>query len=89
MDILSILIVDDELGMRRGAERALQDSVVMILDTIKVTLENTPPELAADIVDRGIVLAGGGALLKGLDILIREHTGVEFADGIAHAVANI
>ncbi len=55
---------------------ALQDSVVMILDTIKVTLENTPPELAADIVDRGIVLAGGGALLKGLDILIREHTGV-------------
>jgi rod shape-determining protein MreB len=55
---------------------ALQESVVMILDTIKVTLENTPPELAADIVDRGIVLAGGGALLKGLDILIREHTGV-------------
>ncbi|HTZ18266.1 MAG TPA: rod shape-determining protein [Dissulfurispiraceae bacterium] len=55
---------------------ALQESVVMILDTIKVTLENTPPELAADIVDHGIVLAGGGALLKGLDILIREHTGV-------------
>jgi len=55
---------------------ALQESVVLILDTIKVTLENTPPELAADIVDRGIVLAGGGALLKGLDILIREHTGV-------------
>jgi len=55
---------------------ALQDSVLMILDTIKVTLENTPPELAADIVDRGIVLAGGGALLKGLDVLIREHTGV-------------
>jgi rod shape-determining protein MreB len=55
---------------------ALQESVVMILDTIKVTLENTPPELAADIVDRGIVLAGGGALLRGLDILIRENTGV-------------
>jgi rod shape-determining protein MreB len=47
-----------------------------ILDAIKVTLENTPPELSADIVDRGIVLAGGGALLKGLDILIREQTGV-------------
>ncbi len=55
---------------------ALQESVILILDTIKVTLENTPPELAADIVDHGIVLAGGGALLKGLDILIREHTGV-------------
>jgi rod shape-determining protein MreB len=55
---------------------ALQESVSLILDTIKVTLENTPPELVADIVDHGIVLAGGGALLKGLDILIREHTGV-------------
>ncbi|TAN45716.1 MAG: rod shape-determining protein [Nitrospirae bacterium] len=55
---------------------ALQESIEVILDTIKVTLENTPPELAADIVDKGIVLAGGGAMLKGLDILIREHTGV-------------
>lgn len=55
---------------------ALQESVSIILDTVKVTLENTPPELAADIVDRGIVLAGGGALLRGLDMLIREHTGV-------------
>jgi rod shape-determining protein MreB len=55
---------------------ALQESIGLILDTIKVTLENTPPELAADIVDKGIVLAGGGALLKGLDILIREQTGV-------------
>jgi rod shape-determining protein MreB len=55
---------------------ALQETIGIILDTIKVTLENTPPELSADIVDKGIVLAGGGALLKGLDILIREHTGV-------------
>lgn len=55
---------------------ALQESVGLILDTIKVTLENTPPELASDIIDRGIVLAGGGALLRGLDILIREQTGV-------------
>ncbi len=55
---------------------ALQESVAVILDTIKVTLENTPPELASDIIDKGIVLAGGGALLRGLDILIREHTGV-------------
>ncbi len=55
---------------------ALHEPVSVILDTIKVTLENTPPELAADIVDRGIVLAGGGALLRGLDILIREETGL-------------
>lgn len=55
---------------------ALSESVNIILDTIKVTLENTPPELAADIVDRGIVLAGGGALLRGLDYLIRKETGL-------------
>lgn len=55
---------------------ALQESITVILDTIRVTLENTPPELSADIVDKGIVLAGGGALLKGLDIVIRENTGV-------------
>jgi rod shape-determining protein MreB len=55
---------------------ALQEPVNTILDTIKIILENTPPELAADIVDRGIVLAGGGALLRGLDLLIREETGL-------------
>jgi rod shape-determining protein MreB len=55
---------------------ALQESIGIILDTIKVTLENTPPELASDIIDKGIVLAGGGALLRGLDILVKEHTGV-------------
>ena len=55
---------------------ALNEPVSVILDTVKVTLENTPPELAADIIDRGIVLAGGGALLRGLDILIKEETGL-------------
>lgn len=55
---------------------ALSEPVNIILDTVKVTLENTPPELAADIVDKGLVLAGGGALLKGLDMLIREATGL-------------
>ncbi|HKZ56404.1 MAG TPA: rod shape-determining protein [Thermodesulfovibrionales bacterium] len=55
---------------------ALSEPVNMILDTIKIILENTPPELAADIVDRGIVLAGGGALLHGLDSFIREKTGL-------------
>jgi len=53
---------------------ALSEPVNIILDTIRVTLENTPPELAADIVDRGIVLAGGGALLRGIDALISEAT---------------
>ncbi len=66
----AINVTEDEI------REALQESIGLILDTIKVTLENTPPELAADIVDKGIVLAGGGALLKGLDILIREQTGV-------------
>ena len=47
-----------------------------IVDAVKVTLERCPPELAADIMDRGIVLTGGGALLKGLDVLIAKETGM-------------
>lgn len=66
----TLAINEDEI------REALQEPVNVILDTIKVILENTPPELAADIVDRGIVLAGGGALLRGLDLLIREETGL-------------
>ncbi|WP_410968599.1 rod shape-determining protein, partial [Salmonella sp. SAL4443] len=46
------------------------------VETVKIALERTPPELAADIVDRGIILAGGGALLRGLDTLLREETGL-------------
>ena len=53
---------------------ALSEVVKAIVSAVKSVLENTPPELAADIVDKGIVLAGGGALLKNLDILIREDT---------------
>jgi rod shape-determining protein MreB len=53
---------------------ALSEPVNIILDTIRVALENTPPELAADIVDRGVVLAGGGALLRNLDTLISDAT---------------
>ena len=45
-----------------------------IVQAVRIALEQTPPELAADIVDRGIVLTGGGALLKGLDQLLREQT---------------
>src|SRR3954452_12365311 len=55
---------------------ALAEPVNAIVEAVKVTLERTPPELAGDIADRGIVLAGGGALLKGLDTLLREETGL-------------
>src|SRR5918994_800077 len=53
---------------------ALQDTVDAIVDSVKNTLEKTPPELAADIMDRGIVLTGGGALLRNLDKVIGEET---------------
>lgn len=56
--------------------KALAETVAAIVDAIKVCLEKTPPELAADIVDRGIVLAGGGALLRHLDRLVSEQTGI-------------
>ncbi len=55
---------------------ALMELISTILETVQITLEKTPPELAADIVDKGIVLVGGGALLKNLDVLLREVTGV-------------
>ena len=53
---------------------ALKEPVALIIDSIKTTLEKTPPELASDIMDKGIMLAGGGAMLKGLDRLINEET---------------
>lgn len=55
---------------------ALKEPVNAIVDSIKLTLEKTPPELAADIMDRGIMLTGGGAMLSGLDWLIKEETGM-------------
>jgi rod shape-determining protein MreB len=55
---------------------AINEQITFIVDAIKDTLENSPPELAGDIVDRGIVLTGGGALLQNIDILIREETGL-------------
>lgn len=55
---------------------ALSEPVAAILEAIKATLERTPPELAADIMDRGIIMAGGGALLRGLDRLVSEQTGM-------------
>ena len=55
---------------------ALREPVSAIVDAVRVTLERTPPELSADIVDRGVVLAGGGALLRGLDQLLSRETGL-------------
>ena len=55
---------------------ALKDATSQIVETVHGILEKTPPELAADIVDRGIVLTGGGALLHGMDTLIEQRTGV-------------
>ena len=55
---------------------ALGESIAVIMNAIRVALERTPPELSADISDRGIVLTGGGALIKNLDKRIREETGL-------------
>ena len=55
---------------------ALTESLATILESVKAALEQTPPELCADVVETGIVLTGGGALLKGLDRLIAEETGL-------------
>ena len=69
---------------------ALDDPVCQILDAIKATLEKTPPELSADIIDHGITLTGGGALLRGLDKRIAEETGmpVVVADAPLDCVAD-
>ena len=60
-----------------------------IVEAIKLTLEKTPPELAADIMDKGIMLTGGGALLNGLDRLVRQETGmpVHIAENAIDCVA--
>ena len=69
---------------------ALQEPLRAILEITKMSLERTPPELAADLIEHGIVMAGGGSLLKGLDKLISEETGlpVHVADDPTTAVAN-
>lgn len=53
---------------------ALDEAISAVVDAVRVALERTPPELASDILDRGIVLTGGGALLKNLDVRMREDT---------------
>jgi rod shape-determining protein MreB len=66
----NITITSDEI------REALSEPLSHIVEAIKVTLERTPPELSADIIDQGITLAGGGAMLRGLDRLINEETGI-------------
>jgi rod shape-determining protein MreB len=56
--------------------RAIEEPVSLIIDAVKTTLDKCPPELAGDVIDRGIALTGGGALLRGLDARIREETGM-------------
>lgn len=63
------IIINDE-----QVRRAIDRSVMAVVDAVKSTLEETPPELVADIMERGIVMAGGGALLKDLDLLISQAT---------------
>jgi rod shape-determining protein MreB len=69
--IPKILAIDSE-----EIRLAISEQIEAIVETVKVALEQTPPELAADIVDHGIVLTGGGALLKNLDKLLREESGL-------------
>ncbi|MCK5084066.1 MAG: rod shape-determining protein [Candidatus Pacebacteria bacterium] len=78
-----VLISDEQI------RRALSRSVKILVDNIKATIEETPPELVADIMTRGIILVGGGGMLRGLDILINEQTKmpVKLADDPLTAVA--
>ncbi|GAB4171575.1 MAG: rod shape-determining protein [Terrimicrobiaceae bacterium] len=79
----TITISSDEV------REALLEPIATIVDSVRITLERCPPELSADLVDRGLVLAGGGALLRGLDKLLQEETGlpVHVADDPLSAVA--
>jgi rod shape-determining protein MreB and related proteins len=63
-----IEIIDEEI------REALMEPVHQVVESVRIALERTPPELASDIVEKGIVLAGGGALLRNLDVLLRDVT---------------
>ena len=67
--IPKILTIDSE-----EIRKAISEQVDAIIETVRIALEQTPPELSADVVDKGIVLTGGGALLKNIDALLREET---------------
>ena len=78
------LVVSDE-----EVREALTETFSTIVEAVKIALERTPPELAADIVDKGVVVSGGGSLIKGLDTLLREATGlpITLANDALSAVA--
>ena len=78
------LVISDE-----EVREALTETFSTIVEAVKIALERTPPELAADIVDKGVVVAGGGALIKGIDTLLREATGlpITLANDALSAVA--
>jgi len=79
----TLMISDEEI------REALAETFSTIVEAVKIALERTPPELAADIVDKGIVVAGGGSLIHGLDALLREATGlpISLANDALSAVA--
>src|SRR5260221_3522223 len=87
-DLLNGVPKEITINQRQIAE-ALTEPVSAIVEAVKVALEATPPELAADIVDKGIVLTGGGALLSNLDQVLRDETGfpVSIADDALSCVA--
>jgi rod shape-determining protein MreB and related proteins len=70
------------------ARQAIAEPVSAVVDIVKTTLDKCPPELASDVMDRGIALTGGGALLRGLDERLREETGlpVHLADNPLESV---
>ena len=74
-DLLNGVPKEITISERQIAE-SLTEPTTAIIEGVRLALENTAPELAADIVDRGIVLTGGGALLRNLDIVLREATGL-------------
>ena len=79
----TLIISDEEI------REALTETFSTIVEAVKIALERTPPELAADIVDKGVVVSGGGSLIKGLDTLLRESTGlpISLASDALSAVA--
>ncbi|MBV1885544.1 MAG: rod shape-determining protein, partial [Parvibaculaceae bacterium] len=87
-DLMNGVPKEIQISQRQIAE-SLAEPVGAIVEAVKVALEATPPELAADIVDKGIVLTGGGALLANLDQVLREATGlpVSIADDALSCVA--
>jgi len=74
-DLVNGIPKEIEINQRQIAE-ALAEPVAAIIEAVRLALENTAPELAADIVDHGIVLTGGGALLHGIDLALRKETGL-------------